>query len=62
MAPERAGTLRAFRGIAQQLFDHVALDETYDAEVDGAHKMLLGQDHYDPDIHFPKLLTLVKAS
>jgi len=57
LAPTRGGTMREFLDLAKDRFE-ITEEEEYDADVWAAHQKALGTEQYEPDIHFPLLLTL----
>ncbi|XP_028325441.1 calmodulin-lysine N-methyltransferase [Gouania willdenowi] len=63
-APLRGETLALFCQLAQQAGLHVSQYHQYDAQVWDVHQKMLkeGKDLYDENIHYPRLITLTKAS
>jgi len=58
MAPDRAGTFGQFEAAARKVFD-VDVQVNYNEDVWRVHQECLGgTPGYDPDIHYPKLITL----
>lgn len=61
MAPTRGGSLQAFvdRATGDGRFD-VSLKENYNDELTRRHAKLLGNPEYNPDVHHPLLIELVR--